>query len=77
MAYKTVTYTASVTAVDIPTMQSMSLKDYRQYIRHGLISLDHHEVLRSEPADYPLACNQEQMAALLEYLTEISPRVGP
>lgn len=76
MTYQTTTKNQEVTAVDIQTMRDMSLDEYKSYLRHGLISVDHHDVLRSEAAGYPLATNKEQLNALIAYLNEISPKVG-
>lgn len=76
MPYKTTTRMQEVTAVDIQTMNDMSLDEYKSYLRHGLITVDHHYVLRSEAGGYPLATNKEQLNALIDYLNEISPKVG-
>lgn len=76
MAYETFTQKQEVTAVDIQTMGSMSMKDYEEYLRNGLITVDHHDILRSEPAGYPIAVTKAQFKALLAYLKEIAPRVG-
>jgi hypothetical protein len=77
MRYKTITtHPNSVTAVDIPTMAEMSIQDYRTYLRTGLLCVDHHDVLRSEPAGYPLAVTQAQVDELIAYLHEIRPTVG-
>ena len=76
MPYKTFTCNQDVTAVDIQTMSSMSMKDYKEYLRNGLFSVDHHDLLRSEPAGYPIATNKAQFKALMEYLKEIGPRIG-
>ena len=76
MAINTTTRTMEVTAVDVETMHAMSLDDYRAYLRGGLLFLDSHFVLRSGPAEYPLACTEPQITALLEYLTEQSAKIG-
>ena len=74
MAYKTFTLRTDVVSVDIQTMAQMSMQDYDEYLRTGLFTIDHHEILRSEPAGYPLAVTQEQVKALIGYLTEIARR---
>ena len=76
MTYKTHTTKQDVTAVDIQTMAEMSISEYQQYLREGLLSVDHHDVLRSEPAGYPLAVNKEQLKALRAYLKELEPKLG-
>lgn len=76
MAYKTFTVKQNVVAVGIDTMGDMSMKDYEEYLRNGLLTVDHHDILRSEPAGYPLAVTKAQFKALLAYLNEIAPRVG-
>lgn len=76
MPYKAIKATFEVLAVDIPTMSEMSMDEYKDYLRFGLMSVDHHDILRSDAAGYPLATNKEQMQALIAYLTEIAPKVG-
>jgi|LakMenEpi03Aug12_release.lakeMendotaPanAssembly.Ray.scaffolds.fasta_scaffold2581918_1 hypothetical protein len=76
MTYKTFTLKQDVTAVDIQGMADMSIDDYKQYLRDGLLTVDHHDILRSEPAGYPLAVNKLQFKALLAYLKELESKVG-
>lgn len=76
MPYRTFTRNQDVTAVDIQTMAEMSLKDYKEYLKDGLLTVDHHDLLRSEPAGYPLATNKAQFKALMEYLKELEPKIG-
>lgn len=77
MAHKTFTVKTDVVSVDIPTMAAMSPKDYETYIRTNLFFVDHHDVLREEPAGgYPIAVTQAQIRALITYLEEIAPQVG-
>jgi hypothetical protein len=76
MPYETFTVKQDVVAVDIQTMGDMSLEDYNKYLRNGLLTVDHHDILRSEPAGYPLAVTKQQFKALIAYLKEIEPRVG-
>lgn len=76
MAYQTFTEKQDVVAVDIHTMGDMSIEDYKYYLRNGLLTVDHHDILRSEPAGYPIAVTKEQFKVLLAYLKEIEPRVG-
>jgi hypothetical protein len=76
VTYQTTTLRQEVTAADIDTMAKMSIEDYREYIRHNLIYLDHHEILRSMAAGYPLAVTKEQAKTLVDYLAELAPSVG-
>jgi hypothetical protein len=76
MPYRTSKQTQDVEAVDIQTMAAMSLSDYNKYLRDGLFFIDHHDVLRSAPAQYPLAVTKEQYKALMAYLTALEPRIG-
>jgi hypothetical protein len=76
MAYTTFTRKTDVVSVDIPTMAGMSLQEYAEYLPQ-LFWVDHHEVLREQPAGgYPIAATKEQMQVLLMYLQELAPRVG-
>lgn len=74
--YRTFTTKTDVTAVDIPTMAEMTIDEYNEYLRTGLLMVDHHDVLRSEPAGYPIAVNKAQLRALITYLETLEPRVG-
>ena len=76
MTYKTFTTKQDVTAVDIQTMAQMTIAEYNEYLRTGLLTVDHHDLLRSEPAGYPLAVNKAQLKALIMYLKELEPRLG-
>lgn len=76
MPYQTFTQKQEITATDIQNMAEMTIEEYKQYIRTGLLFVDHHDVLRSEPAGYPLAVTKEQFQALMAYLWELEPRVG-
>jgi hypothetical protein len=76
MAFQTFKTTREVEAVDIHTMSGMSLEDYRAYVTDGLLWVDHHDVLRSQPAGYPLATNKEQLRALIARLKALEPKLG-
>jgi hypothetical protein len=54
-----------VRSIDIPTMFEMSDDDYRKYVRGGLLFVDHHDVLRAEPAGFGLAATREQLDILI------------
>jgi len=70
-------HTIEIDAVDIPTMYKMSIDEYRQYIETELFFVDHHDVLRSAIAQYPLAVTHEQLRALITYLQSLDSKVGP
>jgi hypothetical protein len=71
MPHETITFKQSVTSVDISTMENMSMDDYQEYLQFGLLFVDHHDILRSEPADYPLATNKKQLRALINHLSQL------
>ncbi len=61
-----------VEIVDVPTMYDMSEEQYRNLIRgDGLIHVDHHEVLCSSIAGYPIATTQEQLDIFIEELQRL------
>ncbi|MDR3479861.1 MAG: hypothetical protein P4L91_04030 [Burkholderiaceae bacterium] len=76
MPYDTFTVNQDIVAVDIQTMGDMSMEDYNEYLRNGLLTVDHHDILRSVPAGYPIAVTKKQFSALMAYLKEIERRVG-
>jgi hypothetical protein len=58
-----------IEAVDIPTMNEMSDDEYRNFIQGDeLVFIDHHNVLRSSIADYPIATTREQLDIFIEEL---------
>ena len=69
-------HTIEVDAVDIPSMYKMSTEEYKQYIENELLSVDHHDVLRSAIAGYPLAVTREQLQILITYLQSLTSKVG-
>ncbi|QOY94077.1 hypothetical protein IM543_21675 [Massilia sp. UMI-21] len=65
-----------IEAVDIPTMANMSDDEFRQFVKgDGLFWIDHHDILRSTPAEYPLATRKSQLDILIETLTEYRDRM--
>jgi len=63
--------TIEINVANIPTMQSMSSNEYTDYL-YNLIFTDTHGIIRSTQGEYPIACNQEQVKILINYLTEKS-----
>jgi len=75
---KQFTHNIEITSIDIPTMRDLSDEDYREYVsKHGLMYVDHHEVLRSSVADYPLATSREQFDILIDELSKLRSRMEP
>ena len=70
-----------IECVDIPTMRGMSDAEYQEFLREGelggLMYVDHHDVLRSYVADYPLASTLEQFDILIEYLQTLRRKMVP
>ena len=68
MAYQKQKRIVVVEAVDMVTMSAMSPKDYEDYLADGLLEVDHHSVLRSTAAGYPLATSKKQLRVLIDRL---------
>ena len=68
--------TVDESAVDIPTMYRMSIGEYQMYVETELLFVDHHDVLRSGPGEYPLAVTREQLRVLIAHLKSLEHRVG-
>lgn len=65
-----------IEATDIPTMSRMSNSEYWAFVKSGeLFFIDHHDVVRSTPAEYPLATNRKQLDMLILALTELRDRM--
>lgn len=69
-------YTIEIDAVDIPTMYKMSDSEYQQYIEDELFFVDHHDVLRSHIAQYPLAVTRKQLRLLILHLQGLESKIG-
>lgn len=54
--------------VDIPTLESYSQLEYRDYMEGHLLYTDHHGALRAVLGDYPLAVTRDQIDTLIDYL---------
>ena len=75
---KTITTNVDVESIDIPTMLALSDDDYRDFVhRAGLVFVDHHDVLRSSPAGYPIAVTQEQLDILIKELGRLRDKLLP
>lgn len=64
-----------VTSIEIPTMSELSDDDYLEYVRNGLLFVDHHDVLRAEPAGFGLATTREQLDMLISELTALRAEI--
>ena len=61
-----------IESYDNPTMRNMTEEQYRRFVQNGeLMYVDHHDVLRSYIADYPLAATREQLDILIEELQKL------
>ncbi len=69
-------HTVEIEAVDIQTMYKMDIEEYKQYIETEMLWVDHHDVLRSAIAQYPMAVTREQLHALIAYLQSLDSQVG-
>ena len=73
---KTIKTNIDVESVDIPTMFEMPDNDYRDFVREeGLMFVDHHDILRSTAAAYPIATTREQLEILIEELQLIREKL--
>lgn len=70
------TVTVDENAADIPNMRAMAIGDYEVYVQSELLFVDHHDVLRSGPGQYPLAVTAEQLDSLIAYLQSLRGQVG-
>lgn len=75
MTYRTFKVPQDIEAVDVQTMAGMSKNQYREYLDGGLLFIDHHEILRSQPAGYPIATTKAQLAELIAFLNSIESKM--
>ncbi len=70
------TVNQDVEAIDIQTMESLSIDQYREYIQsEGLFMVDHHDILRSSGAGYPIALSKEQLEVYIAELQAIKNKL--
>jgi hypothetical protein len=62
-------------AVDVPSMQAMSPKDYLSYVKSELFFVDHHDVLNAAFGGYPIATTSAQVKTLIHYLNAVADRM--
>lgn len=62
-------------ALDIDGMRDASPEFYEEYIRETLFLVDHHDVLRSNFGEYPIAVTKDQMKTLIKFLQETAERM--
>lgn len=68
--------TYEIECIDAPTMYKMSDDEYRAFIRNDeLMYVDHHDLLRSFVADYPIATTLEQLDILIEELQRMRSKM--
>lgn len=66
-----------IEATDIPTMSAMSKSEYWSFLKSGnLFWIDHHDIVRSTPAEYPLATTKSQLDMLIAALGELRDRMS-
>ena len=69
-------HTVEIDAADIPSMYKMSKEEYKYYIENELFFVDHHDVLRSAIAQYPIAVTRDQLEILITHLQSLRSKVG-
>jgi hypothetical protein len=67
--------TMEIEAIDIPTMRAMSTEEYKRKLTQ-IAFIDHHDVVRSSVAEYPLATSKEQLDELIKYLKSFRERMS-
>ncbi|MFQ2222062.1 MULTISPECIES: hypothetical protein [Aeromonas] len=61
-----------VEAVDVHTLERFSADDYRNYLKsEGLFMVNHHDILVSSCAGYPIALSKKHLDIYIEELKNI------
>lgn len=63
-------------AFDIPSLELLTEDQYRDYLKFELISLDHHDIIRSEIGGYPIAATSQQARILVTYLQGLAEEMA-
>ncbi|NYZ14226.1 hypothetical protein HL658_16845 [Azospirillum sp. RWY-5-1] len=64
-----------IESADIRGMDQMNPEEYRHYVSNHMLYVDHHDILRSHIAGYPMANNKEQLDILIEVLGELRSKL--
>jgi hypothetical protein len=71
-----ITVNQDVESIDIPTMEDLTIDEYRAYVKDGgLFMVDHHNILRSSSATYPIASSKEQLEVYISELEQIKSQL--
>lgn len=62
-------------AIDVPSMHSMSPKDYSSYIENELFHSHHHGELHAVLGGYPIAATSDQVRSLIRYLNNVAEQM--
>ncbi len=62
-------------AIDIPSMHAMTKDAYLAYAKDHLLFMDHHEILRSNLGQYPIATTAAQVDLLISVLGDYRARM--
>jgi hypothetical protein len=63
-------------SIDIPTMEKLSIPEYRDYVKDGgFFMVDHHHILRSSVASYPIASSKAQLEVYISELEQIKSQL--
>lgn len=75
---KKFTVKQDVESINIATMERLSIEEYRKYLEdEGLFMVDHHDILRSSCAGYPIALSKEQLDIYISELQNIRSKLRP
>lgn len=62
-------------AFDITSLEKLTDEQYLDYLKFELLSLDHHDVIRSEIGGHPFAATSSQARILMAYIEELAERM--
>jgi hypothetical protein len=62
-------------ALDIQSMREMDAAFYAAYLEDTLFFVDHHDILRAQLGEYPIATSEKQIRALIQYLEGVARRM--
>lgn len=68
MSYIKINLPDDAAALDINGMGELTTEEYARYLEYELFSTDHHDVLRCNFGEFPIAVTKDQYQALIKYL---------
>jgi len=62
-------------AFDVPSLEKITDEQYQDYLAFEVLSLDHHDIIRSEIGGYPIAATSRQARIFVQYIQDLTEKM--